>query len=368
MPHSGNFTTRIPGPYPPAHMGGEDIAFAAGDTFRTTVSGQIENRDINHVFKQMIVTRHAIATNGAAFEIEIDDLCLDKQGNLYTPLWDASSPSGSIPSWGGPQIQKFDNKGNDLGRWDQSVFFTTPVTGVSLLPIGICCLKDNTIAVLAQKVLVLGTRTAAIVHLSSTGLLLGQWDVTFVGGNMSTGFPLEVAPDGHTVYYLDTGVVGRTLVHRFDVFAGTQLSDITGVDYNFNNLIVLPDGGVILVARPGSIWFVTRYDSTGVQVWQTQFTSTSPEPGAPDGEGDQGITPDGKYFYLNFAFGTPVLDPITNTNDQMRVAKFSVEDGSLVDYWVPAAIPFNNESSYSMISWNNKAKPAASFGTVIGAT
>lgn len=370
MPHTGNFTTHIPGPYPPAHMGGEDIAFAAGDTFRGAgTSGQLENRSLAGEYKQNIVTRYAIDSDGTPREIEITDCCLDKQGNLYVPL---SGLSITDPiQWGGPQIQKFDNRGNDLGRWDQNVFFATPggVTG-SLLPVGICCLKDNTIAVLAARSLTPGdSETAEIWHLDRNGSEITHWAAAYTrSGGVSTDVPLELASDGQTVYYTNNSALLR-VIHRFDVLNGVQLTPISGVDFDMETLIVLPDNGVILsMAFSGSDDFLRRYDVNGSLVWQRTYTGAG-EPGGidDDGGGEQGITPDGRHFYFSFFSNTSQADPITTAQTPRRTARLSVEDGSIVDYYIPAAIIDNGEA-FCFVSWNNKAAPAGGFATVIGAT
>lgn len=365
MPHAGNITTKIPGPYPPAHLGGHGATMDIGDVLQAGFSGQIRHFDHDLNFKQSIVTRQAIDPNGGAREIEVTDACWDSRGRLYVALY--------CPIWCGgtdccPQIQWFDNNAVDLGRFDQNVFYSAANVFPQLFPYGICCLRDGTIAVLAAWDLSNSTPDeASIVHLGKNGELLAHYtniDQDFGVSGMDQQ-SLEVGPDGYTVYYCD-----QIMVRRFDMRTGLNVAPIP-VEVDFEGVIVLPDTGIVSVSRPASDYVISRHTVNGTLVWQKNYPTSSPEPGLPVGINNQALGLGKDSFFLYNEGLTRIADGITSdpfgTRD--RIVEYSLENGEIINWRVAPAIPYDEGDSYFTASrvplWS---KPAASFGTVIGAT
>lgn len=377
MPHTGNIDTGIPGPYPPAHMGGHGASMDVGDVLWAGVSGQIAHFDHDLNYKQHIVTRHAIDPDGTPREIEVTDACWDSRGRLYVCLYSPVlwatppimvNPPGPDPIF--PQIQWFDNNAVDLGRFDQDVFFSVSNVFPQLFPYGICCLRNGTFAVLAAADYSVNTQEVAeIVHLGKNGELLAHYtniDQDFGSGGMDQQ-SLEVGPDGYTVYYCD-----HIMVRRFDMRTGLNVAPIPVVPFT-EGVVVLPDGGIVVTqghppAPPPTKRIVRRYTLTGTVVWERIF-DTSVEPGDPAQELNmQALGMDRISFYSYFNSPNSLPDPVTGealVTD--RIVKLSLEDGSILDWKVSPAIPYTEGSSWMTVC-RTTGRRGTSFGTVVGAT
>lgn len=364
MPHSGNINTGIPGPYPPSSMGGHGAVMDIGDVLHAGVSGQLMHYDHDLNFKQPIVTRHAIDPDGAPREIEVTDACWDSQGRLYVPLygpvgWD-NPPGGSLSF---PQIQWFDNSAVDLGRFDQNVFFNAPTGFDSLLPYGICCLRDDTFIVLAVETIDPSpTETLVLIHLDASGNEIARWTPDQVFSSGPDQQSVEVGPDGYTVYYCDS-----QYVRRFDTRTGVNVTPIlvsSGPDGE--GVVVLPDGGIIVLVLSPTVF--RRYRVSGSVVWETSYNSVI-EPGDPGNNINiQALGLDQNSFYSYFTGPTALLDPVTGVTTTDRIVHLSLVDGSVLDWQISPAIPYPEGNSWMTVSRVRVRPKQTGFATLIGAT
>lgn len=313
-------------------LGGNNIPIVVGDLLVSNgASGQIEHMKPDGTHVQMIITRGYYNVNGTTREVEAGDVCFDNSGNFYVCI----EGLNDIPNqWGGPQVQKFDNSGNDLGRWDTCF-------SQDRNPEGIIQLLDNSFVVVLLNGLN-GTPKFLLWHLDTNGNLLADLGAQFETVDNTFFSRIDVGCDG-TVFY-NSGQRSH-VIYRYDIVNNQQLANFVelpgvghdifnaqpGDEFLYEDLLCLPDGGLIFVKFTASttISTIVRVDSSGTQVWAVD-TNSNFNPGRA--RAALSLDLDGTTFLAT--------DFNSSYTDEERVARYRVDTGAYVGSMVRQAIPY----------------------------
>lgn len=231
--------------------------FSVGDVFVGVGNGQIQWRHPDGTLNTTLNTGLGGHTTGMAF---------DKLGNLYSTAFTANN------------IAKFDTAGTNVGTFGS----------------GYNCAPES-IAINAAGDFYVGQADCSgdVVHLSSTGALLGTHDVPLERRGSDW---LDLSGDQCTLYYTSEG----TKIKRFDVCANSPLPDLTALLSGPSfALRLLPsafgDRAILVADRPaikmvdavsGGIsnvydapgqdcWFALNLDPDGTSFWSADYCTST---------------------------------------------------------------------------------------------